>query len=311
VDYEAAQGKKSGDYPVPRLILVGDFCQLPPVKAPFAFESVEWPLYAANTHTLTEIRRQADAEFIRAIQAARRADVAQVVGYFGPRLVREMDFHFPGTTIFAKNEEVDRFNQLRLDEVDKPLRSFASTRWGVEPGDWRNIPPAIALKEGARVMLLANLRVYGSNQLIYANGDLGTVLHLDPDRGTVVVTLDRTKKDVAVEWVTRRHEVPLESGRRKALTEAGHPERVRDRWEIIGEITYLPVRLAYATTVHKSQGLSLDSVQVNTNGGMFTQPGLLYVALSRARTAEGLRLIGTPEGLARRCTVHPKVRTWL
>ena len=312
VDAEAYSLKKNKVILPPRLMLVGDFCQLPPVKAPFAFESKEWPAYFANSHQLTTIRRQADLDFITALQAARRGDVRTVVDYFGPRMVRNQEFKFEGTSIYAKNEEVDRFNTLRLDELTTREETFYSERWGAEPGDWRNIPQHLMLKVGARIMILVNLREYGARKLVYANGDLGTVVSMEPDRNRIVVTLDRNGRDVVVEYNVRQNKIPLESGRRKALTEAGHPERViEDKWERIGEVKDLPVRLAYATTVHKSQGLSLDKVQVNTGSGMFQQPGLLYVALSRVRTAEGLRLVGTVDGLARRCTVHPKVRPWL
>jgi hypothetical protein len=62
---------------------------------------------------------------------------------------------------------------------------------------------------------------------------------------------------------------------------------------------------------HNSQGLSLDQVQINIRDPFFAQPGMLYVALSRARSVEGLRLVGSPEGLRSRITVNPKLRGWL
>jgi hypothetical protein len=82
------------------------------------------------------------------------------------------------------------------------------------------------------------------------------------------------------------------------------------KW-VIGEIYYYPIRLAYASTVHKSQGLTLDNVQVDFIDHFFGEPSMAYVALSRVRTAEGLRLVGTPRLLADRCNVSRKVMRFI
>lgn len=311
-----------------KLTLTGDFAQLPPVKAPFAFESPEWARFGAATHTLTEVRRQVDPAFIHAIQAARRGDGDAVVAYFGDRLSTETDHHFDGPTILATNEAVDRFNQLRLDTVPAPMKLIRSERWGKPRGDWKQIPEALGIKTGALVMLLANRREpvdplatgrASLPRLIYANGDLATVESIEPAAGytRVWVTLQRTGEIHEAEWVTRENLIPLEPGRVEALKREGLEDRIsRDargkaRFEIVGGVTYLPLRIAYASTVHKCQGLSLDRVQVNTREGFFRTPGMLYVALSRARTAEGLRLVGSVDGLRERCTVDGRVRPWL
>jgi ATP-dependent exoDNAse (exonuclease V) alpha subunit len=73
----------------------------------------------------------------------------------------------------------------------------------------------------------------------------------------------------------------------------------------------MPLRVAYASTVHKSQGLSLDRVQVSIRDAFFKTPGMLYVALSRARTADGLRLIGSEAALVERCTCDPRLQEYL
>src|SRR5262249_13912154 len=78
-----------------------------------------------------------------------------------------------------------------------------------------------------------------------------------------------------------------------------------------GAIRYMPLRLAYATTVHKSQGLTLDRIQVDLRNAFLGQPAMTYVALSRCRTADGLHLVGSPEMLSRRCRVDAKVVRWL
>jgi len=111
--------------------------------------------------------------------------------------------------------------------------------------------------------------------------------------------------------VTRQVKIPCDSARRKELREKREGDKIDGKWEIVGAITYLPLRIAYASTVHKSQGLSLDKVQVNIRDPFFKSPGMLYVALSRARTAAGLRLVGSPRALIERCASDPRLRSWL
>lgn len=314
---------RGGDDAELGLILVGDFAQLPPVRAPFAFESAEWARYAAATYRLTTIRRQADRAFIEALQAVRRGDHAQALDYFAPMLQQTTNAHFNGTTILAKNDAVDKFNALRLDKVQgKPLE-FGSQRWGKLRPEWGGppkpehewgVPPIFKTKIGSLVMLLANRNIAEKGEpplYLYVNGDLGEVV--DAQHGTLTVVLQRTGEEVSVVPITRENVIPLEVGRRKALREEGHPERIsaNGKSEIIGACHYMPVRHSWASTCHKSQGLSLDHVQVNLRDPFWRTGGMLYVGLSRARTAEGLRLVGTPEGFRARCTVDPKVRAWL
>lgn len=308
----------SGTDPI-ALTLIGDFAQLPPVKAPFAFESEEWGAYGAHTHKLTKVWRQEQIEFVSALQAIRRGQPDEAIEFFRPLLVPALDNHFTGSTIVATNDAVARYNSLRMDQLHTTPGFYAAETWGTQRGDWKGIPQKFGLKTGALVMILANLRECRDadddrpGRLIYANGDLATVTAMNPDTGLLHVTLQRNGKTIEVEWVTRQNTIPLEPGRRKALRLEGHENRItpNGRMEVVGEITYLPVRVAYATTVHKSQGLSLDAVQINTHEGFFKSPGMLYVALSRARTAAGLRLIGSVEGLRARCTVNTKVQPWM
>jgi ATP-dependent DNA helicase PIF1 len=222
---------------------------------------------------------------------------------------REIDSHYAGTTILPKNEAVDRFNQLRLDEVGTSLVSIPSTRWGRQRPEWKQIPSALPLKVGALVMILANYR--DGEEYVYVNGDLGEVVDVLGEQRAALVKLRRTDRIVRVNPITREFLIPLDPGRRKALKEAGELGKIKERYEIVGAIDYLPIRLAYATTVHKSQGLTLDEVQISLRDPFISAPGMCFVAMSRARTAAGLRLIGTPEGLLRAIKTEPKVRGWL
>jgi hypothetical protein len=80
---------------------------------------------------------------------------------------------------------------------------------------------------------------------------------------------------------------------------------------VLGQVEWYPVRLAYASTVHKSQGLSLDKLQVDIRNSFFSHPGMLYVALSRCRTLEGLRIVGQRERFVMHCNADERVQRWL
>jgi ATP-dependent exoDNAse (exonuclease V) alpha subunit len=79
----------------------------------------------------------------------------------------------------------------------------------------------------------------------------------------------------------------------------------------MGGVTYMPLRLAWASTVHKAQGLTLDEVQLSVANHFWEQPGMCYVALSRARTAGGLKIVGSKELLAKRIQADKRLGEWL
>lgn len=300
------------------LTLVGDFAQLSPVKAEYAFTSPEWYRFADATVTLTEIRRQADPDFIHALRKARLGDGKAALEYFASRLHDHTDDHFDGPTILARNEAVDRLNRLRMDQLTGQAIHFASSRWGKQRSEWGNpekppqtwgIPQTLELKEGAKIMVLANKKDPETKRLIYVNGDIGT---LESAEGHLAqVRLTRTGEVVEVEYVERQVKIPCDSARKKELRDLGQQDKIDGKWEILGSISYMPLRLAYASTVHKAQGLSLDRVQVNIRDPFYKTPGMVYVALSRARTAEGLRLVGSPAAFIERCVSDPRLKEWL
>jgi len=331
------------------LILVGDACQLPAIAdrpagyhpppgrrraaqpIPWFFDSVFWDRFARNTTHLTKVWRQADQRFLAALdfaRAGRGKDCLRVLQSAGQRFEQGVDMNFDGTTIVGKNDEVDRINQIRLDKEKGRLIQLPSRRWAaggrVRP-EWKNIPERTVLRGGVYVMILANK--YEEGRLVYANGDCGWVRGIGPavDKlipPTILVQLVRTGEVVQVaslvrdisfgeqpgwvggEWAEQGKE---EDGKFRPVP---HRRKAKGRW-VVGQVEYFPVRLAYASTTHKCQGLSLDRVQVDFRNWMYKSPAMLYVSLSRARTLEGLRLVGTPELLADRCKVDEKVRRWL
>lgn len=285
-----------------KLLLVGDFAQLPPVDADFAFQSPAWSRFVDHTFKLNHIHRQDQRSFITALQAIRRGEGKTAVDIIQPRFAQTIDFAFPGTTIVGKNDEVDRINLLRHAQLPGELLSWKTVRSGEQQKDWlRLIPESVDLKVGALVMVLANRSLGWDPEsklpigYAYVNGDLGEVVGKDEEG--IVVRLQRTGTDTTVHALTSEWKEP--TGKKNPA------------YEIKGAVTRMPLRLAYATTVHKSQGLSLDQVQVNLTSWMFKKGGMVYVALSRCRSLEGLRIVGNPRMFLSRCTVDPRVTAWL
>jgi len=311
-----------GDEPEMGLTLVGDFLQLPPIgakltdadgkpqrrieKAKYAFEAPEWAEhFAPNTVRLTKIHRQADPGFVQALQALRRASDFHALEALRPCLTRQTDPNFSGTTIYAKNAEVDRHNQLKLRALETTPIIYTATRTGKERPEWKNIPPTLVLKPGALVMVLSNFydNVEGDRELIAANGDLAEYIGVasqyetkDRPQATALVRLKRNDRLVTIPKVEDEFKKPTGDKKRP--------------WEVVGTITYMPLRLAYATTVHKSQGLSLDNVQLSIADPFWAAPAMLYVGVSRARTLAGLRIVGTMEQLRAKTTFDPRVEDW-
>jgi hypothetical protein len=330
------------------LILVGDLAQLPAipdrpagyhptpgrrraaVPTPWCMDSVFWPRFEHNTTHLTKVWRQADPRFLAALdfaRAGRGRDCLQVLQSAGQRFEAGVDMQFEGTTVVGKNDEVDRINQIRLDRERGRLIQLPSRRWaagGKTRPEWKNIPERTILREGCYVMILANQ--YDEGRMVYANGDCGWVRGIQRSEGggapTVMVELVRTGEVVHVSSLVRDISFGEQPGwvggewDEQGKDEDGrfwarpHRRKSKGRW-IVGQLEYFPLRLAYASTVHKVQGLSLDRVQVDIRTWNFKTPGMVYVAFSRARKLEGLRVVGTPELLIDRCKVDERVVRWL
>jgi ATP-dependent exoDNAse (exonuclease V) alpha subunit len=339
------------------LWLIGDFLQLPPVEGNYAFEAKNWHRFIVNT--LTEIKRQSDPVFIELLASARQGDEAAVAtglaaaGCLTSQLNQAPDI----TTLYAVNKMVDERNEQMfraLCATGAERYAVASTRWGMQRKEWKNIPESLALAVGAYVMILSN----DTTNWEFANGDCGTIVEtvVNDTTGTVVTTkikLKRTNKVVEIGRISRRCfqqetpqglEIPelpslkdwkkeqevlgvesndwpnlyksflvvktraLRSARATSTTP--YYDCVEEKW-VVGEIVYCPLRLAYATTTHKSQGLTLDDVQIVLNHKFFGSPNMLYVALSRCRTLEGLKVVGTQADVRKYCNTSSKLVRWI
>lgn len=318
------------------ILLVGDLAQLPPVgergsrTIPWCFKAMHWPKFAANTEKLTKVWRQNAGPFLDALNALREGrggDAADALESTGITWHSFNDMDFAGTTILPVNSEVEAYNTSRL--VKHAGRPFEVTarRWGAQRPEWNmnqrtkvwGVPPQSMYKIGAQVMILANQ----TPEFTYVNGDGGIIREIYPSSGAVDIELFRNGRVVTVSRVVRdveRDSLP------DHIADGDVPERTIDdedyypnvhfrrrprRRYIMGQIEYLPIRLGYATSVHKSQSLTLDRVQIEFTHKFFGAPAMLYVALSRCRTSEGLRLRGSKDHFIRQCNISTEVLPWL
>lgn len=311
------------------ILLVGDFAQLPPIRAKWAFEANCWDRFAEHTTRLEKVWRQDTGLFLDALNMAREGrggDCAATLDAAGVTWHTSRDQEFRGTTILPKNDMVNRHNKDVLDRSPGKAFGVASRRWGKQRSEWGEsrrthewgIPPLAEFKIGAYVMCLANTPDFS-----IVNGDCGTVVDRDAAErpGWLDVELVRTGRVERVWKIVRAVEVSQRPEDWSGITISRgddyggwiaeqHYRAARRRY-VLGQIEYLPLRLAWASTVHKAQGLTLDRVQVDVRDQFFGAAAMSYVALSRCRTLEGLRIVAQREIFAGRIRMEPKVRGWL
>lgn len=268
-----------------QVILVGDFFQLPPVSregaSHFAYRSPVWAALRPLTCYLSEQHRQEDPDFLELLAALRS-------GTFSPahrarlerRLVSDGAYPEEVTKLFPHNLNVDRLNDEALAKLPGATRIFTMRSHGAPPaieGLKRNClsPETLVLKLGAKVMFTKN-----NPEGQFVNGTTGEVVGWSRGEG----------------WP----EVRTRSGARISVEPAEWVVEVEGR--VLASVTQVPLRLAWAITIHKSQGLSLDAAVIDLAQAF--EYGQGYVALSRVRTLAGLYLLGLNE---RALQLHPAV----
>jgi hypothetical protein len=258
-----------------QVIGTGDFLQLPPVRInptqsyDWAFDSAAWSAARFQTVELRRIMRQDEPDFVAALAKFRRGEIDGDT----ERLLRPRITTFPArdiTRLFTHNSMVDRWNDFCLGELPGPESVREAETWGPQHQiDFleKNLltPKVLRLKPGAKVMFTVNRPDDG-----FVNGQTGDVVSIGLT--TVVVFTEGRELEVApYRW-------------RYDSNEPG------TAW-----FEQLPLRLANALTIHKAQGLTLDSAFVDVRAAR--EPGQAYVALSRVRTLAGLHLKDWPKGV--------------
>ena len=268
-----------------RMILSGDLHQLPPVvsnqEAPIlkerhggqyffncaAFREAEFALLA-----LKHVFRQEDPRFLALLGALRTgrvtpADEATLHGLVSHRSAA--DASETHVVLTPNNANAFRINQARLDDLPgKPHPFYADVQGQFDEKAYPT-EAELELKEGARVMLIRN-----DPEGRWVNGSLAVVAGFTSK--SVIVDIDGHAYEIEpAAWEKYRYELD--------------PESKKVKREVVGTFKPMPLRLAYAVTIHKAQGLTLDKVYIDFDHGMFAH-GQTYVAFSRARTLEGLEI---------------------
>lgn len=278
-----------------QIIMVGDFLQLPPVlcdgdhetlsalgyDSPFAFSAHALRGVSIRRVDLKKVWRQSDPHFIDILGAIREGRQTQdQLDWLNARCVRPHRAGVQPLILTPTREASDRYNREGLSwNGHGESRRFVARKWGsfMRPGASLPAPDQLELRCGARVMALRNEPDAG-----YVNGSLGTVVALSQvktssDQGEARVRFDHgaeTSVGIA-RWVQYEH------GWDGA---GGHVTKLE-----IGQFEQIPLAAGYAMTIHKAQGLSLEDLHIDLGRGTFA-PGQIYVALSRARSLEGLSL---------------------
>ncbi len=255
-----------------RIIAVGDFAQLPPVTdggdKEWAFQHHVWQLSQFQTVILKTVVRTEDKEYLKLLKSIRRGEVEGAVEkYLNDKVIHDTE-NFEGTRLYSHRRNVDAFNIKKLHELKGKLWVFETIYKGkkeyVEMMKKKSpIPESILLRKGALVMIRKNDNSESEAQMIYVNGSLGYV--------------HKIREEVL--------EIDLFSGRRIKLTKQSF-DLMNGDGKTIAEANNFPVNLAWASTIHKAQGATLDRVLVNLRN--LWEPGQAYVALSRTRSGDNL-----------------------
>ncbi len=292
-----------------KLMVVGDFYQLSPVQkqssqphvlfddAIYAFESSAWDYFDFVTVELTQIKRTTDRDFMEVLNRIRKGEIdAQLVEYLESLRHTDLDPE-SATVLFGTNREADQRNLARLQAHQGSLISKEGivTKKDHTLNDkildaWINRLPTLQtlqLKEGVPVIFTTNRWGF------YHNGERGVVEHIDDD----AILVQKGGRLIKVERFTFE------------LTKTVVDSKGEVGDEVIASFEQFPLRLGYAITIHKSQGMSIESLLCNVDT-IFTD-SQFYVALSRAIDPQKLKLQFSREGfgdyLHRVIKVNPKV----
>jgi len=251
-----------------QVIFAGDFFQLPPVskeKINYAFNSRSWAELSFKICYLSVQHRQINDQLYQILSAMREGRLERV--HLQALMARQGLKHSDSTRLLTHNKEVDEINSERLNLIKDKEYCYSMVLSGrkVDANRLAGMvlaPQFLKLKVGAAVMFVANNFSQG-----FVNGTQGHVVAFRG--GKPVVELEKSKTKIKVQEHTWKYTLNR---------------------EVIAEVTQLPLRLAWAITIHKSQGMSLDEADIDLSRSFAY--GMGYVALSRLKSYQGLYLRG-------------------
>ncbi|MGB4762013.1 MAG: PIF1 family ATP-dependent DNA helicase [Candidatus Saccharimonas sp.] len=268
-----------------QMIMFGDLYQLPPVVTDgqlhryfnhnyggiYFFNAPSIEKTNLQIYELSNIFRQKDPEFREVLNAIRNGDGSpEVLSKLNVRTgvqIPETGF----VTLAGTNNIVSRINHKKLAELEGVEREYQAEVWGDIKEQSFPTEKKLKLKIGAQVMMLKNDE---EKPRRWVNGTLGVITRLGAE--SVRVNIDGVEHTVnQATWKKYRYDYD-------------HEERKLTK-QVVSEFTQLPMRLAWAITIHKSQGQTYESVAVDMSAGAFAH-GQTYVALSRCKSMEGLYL---------------------
>ena len=314
VDYRLRQVSQGRNKKLPfggkQVILVGDFYQLPPVikseeeerfirntyGGEFAFQTDIWERGGFQCFCLKTVHRQSHDDLFLSILNHIRHNDLETRDLVDPEtkelltvqeiLNKYADIRRPldvtPVCLCTTNREANILNALANEKSDGVGRTFTAVIKGIFSSKDYPTPAKLELKTGTRVMTLINHRT-PSGTLEFVNGDVGEVLGYMTLAGTeaVRIKLDngKTVNISPNEWKNYQYVLTTDpkSGKEKVTQKE------------VGSYIQLPLKLAYAITIHKSQGMSVNSAMIKLGNGCFAH-GQLYTALSRCRSLKNLRI---------------------
>jgi hypothetical protein len=264
-----------------QLICCGDFFQIPPVNQQdnqFVLDSAAWKNAAMRVCYLHEQHRHGDAQLLGILDAIRHGKVtSEIVSLLQSRVNKPVAASIGIARLYTHRENVDEINlgelrKLKEDEVIYEVNEFGPTPL-IEKLKRDNGVDRFILKVGARVMFTKNNMSAG-----YVNGTLGEVIGF-------------AGNEAEAGGVTQAEVVPIiMTFDKKQVSIARHTYKIEENGKTKAFVSQVPLKLAWAITVHKSQGMTLDAAEIDL--GRAFDRGMGYVALSRVRKLENISLIG-------------------
>ncbi|MEK6773117.1 MAG: AAA family ATPase [Bdellovibrionota bacterium] len=253
-----------------RVIAVGDFAQLPPVgpgsQKDWCFRSPAWEKTGFQVASLKYNQRVQEDHFLEVLNLIRQGKVTPLVRDFLNEKLRDHDEDAPGTRLFPRRNQSEDYNQKKLAEINEEEIQIPTIYIGTEKHRERlakssPVPELLKIKLGCEILFLQN-----DPQKRWVNGTRGKVIGIETDKIKIRKNHGR--------------EVQVEKVQFSMLDAEG---------QVIASMVQFPLTLAYATTIHKSQGATLDEIWCDL--GALWEPGQAYVALSRLRSSSGLNLL--------------------